>query len=211
MEETRKADLSDKVAKTISVIFHPLFMPVYGMIIIFSAPTLFGYLPFSVKKVLFLIVLINNVLLPLSLLPYLRFRNHITSWSIDNRKERMIPLFIASILYAATSYIIIRYPVPLFIKTFIMGIFILSLSLTAINLWWKISIHSTAAGSIAALLFVLSVKMNSALLWPLLIVITGAGLTLSARLRLNAHSPSEVWSGFLLGFAIQGLLMWLIK
>jgi len=211
MEETRKKDLPDKAALTISVIFHPLLMPIYGMIIIFSAPTLFGYLPYDVKKVLFLIVLINDVLLPLSLIPYLRYRNHITSWSVDKRRERILPLFIATILYAATSYLIIRYPVPLLIKTFIMGIFIISLAVTAVNLWWKISIHSTAVGSIAALVFVLSVKMNSTLLWPMLIVITGAGLTLSARLRLNAHSPSEVWSGFFLGFTVQGLLMWLIK
>lgn len=105
-----------KTAKVISIAFHPLFMPLYGLIIIFSAPTLFGYLPANVKRILFFIVLINNVLLPISLLPYLRYRNHITSWSLENRKERMLPLFIATILYAATSYIIIRYPVPVFYK-----------------------------------------------------------------------------------------------
>jgi len=199
-----------KTAKVISIAFHPLFMPLYGLIIIFSAPTLFGYLPANVKRILFFIVLINNVLLPISLLPYLRYRNHITSWSLENRKERMLPLFIATILYAATSYIIIRYPVPVFIKTFIAGIFIISLSVTAINLWWKISIHSVAAGSIAALVLVLSIKMNSTLLWPLLLVIIGSGLTLSARLKLNAHSPLEVWTGFFFGFAGLGLLLWMI-
>jgi len=207
MENTGSEDFQYKLAKAISVIFHPVFMPLYGLIIIFSAPTLFGYLPFTVKKLLFLIVLTNNVLLPLSLLPYLRYRNHITSWSIDVRRERMLPLFIATILYAATSFIIIRYPVPFFLKTFILGIFILSLALSAITLWWKISIHSTAVGAIAALVLVLSFKMNSTLLWPLLIVITGSGLTLSARLKLNAHNPAEVWTGFLLGYIGLALLM----
>jgi hypothetical protein len=209
METSRTENIHSRIAKTISVIFHPLFMPVYGILIIFSAPTLFGYLPFSIKRLLLLILLINNVLLPLSLLPYLKYRNHITSWSIDNRKERMLPLFIATILYAATSYIIIRYPVPVFIKTFVFGIFIISLSVTALNMWWKISIHSTAAGAIAALVLVLSFKMNSPLLWPMLLVIISAGLILSSRLKLNAHNPSEVWSGFLLGYIGLGLLMWL--
>ena len=208
METSRTENILSLIAKTISVVFHPLFMPIYGIIIIFSAPTLFGYLPFSIKRLLLLIVLINNVFLPLSLMPYLRYRNHITSWSIDNRKERMLPLFIATILYAATSYIIIRYPVPVFIKTYIFGIFIISLSLTVLNRWWKISIHSTAAGAIAALVLVLSFKMNSPLLWPLLFVIFSAGLILSSRLKLNAHNPSEVWSGFFLGYFGLGLLMW---
>jgi hypothetical protein len=210
MENTETEGLLYKLAKAISIIFHPLFMPLYGMIIIFSAPTLFGYLPFTIKKLLFLIVLINNVLLPISLLPYLKYRNLITSWSIESRRERMLPLFIATILYAATSFIVIRYPVPFFIKTFILGIFIISLALSAITLWWKISIHSTAIGAIAALVLVLSIKMNSPLLWPLLIVFAGSGLTLSARLKLNAHSPAEVWSGFFFGYFGLGLLLWLI-
>jgi len=210
MEINRTGDLVERAAKIISVILHPVLMPVYGLIIIFSAPTLFGYLPFSIKRLLFIIVMINNVLLPISFLPYLRYRNYITSWSIDNRSERMLPMFIATILYAATSYLVIRYPVPFFIKTFILGVFLISLALTAINLWWKISIHSAAAGAIAALVLVLSFKMSSALLWPLLIVIIAAGLTLSSRLKLNAHSSGEVWSGFLLGYIGLGLLMWLI-
>lgn len=208
MEKSRTENIITLISKTVSVVFHPLFIPIYGIIIIFSAPTLFGYLPGSIKKLILLIVLINNVLLPLSLMPYLRYRNYITSWTIENRSERMIPMFIASILYAATSYIIIRYPVPVFIKTFILGIFIISLLLTALNMWWKISLHSAAAGAIAALVLVLSFKMNSPLLWPLMLVIVSAGLVLSSRLKLNAHSPAEVWSGFFLGYFGLGLLMW---
>jgi len=199
-----------KTAKAISVVFHPLFMPLYGLVLIFYTPTLFGYLPFNVKRILFLIVLVNNILLPLSLLPYLRYRNQITSWAMENRRERILPLFIATILYAATSYIIIRYPVPVFIKTFVMGIFIISLLITAVTLWWKISIHATAVGAVSALVLVLSVKMNSALLWPLLFIIFVSGLTLSARLKLNAHNPSEVWAGFFFGYASMGLIMFLV-
>jgi hypothetical protein len=210
METVRKEHLLNIFAKTVSVVFHPLFMPVYGIFIIFSAPTLFGYLPFSVKRLLLLIVMINNVLLPLSLLPYLRYRNHITSWAIDNRSERVLPLFIATILYAATSYIIVRYPVPGFIKSFILGVFIISLLVTVLNLWRKISIHSTAAGAVLALVLVLSLKMNSPLLWPLMIVLISTGLILSSRLKLNAHNPSEVWSGFFLGCSLMALLLWFI-
>ena len=210
MDKIRTDELLGKTAKAVSVVFHPLLMPLYGLVIIFYTPTLFGYLPFNVKRILFLIVLINNILLPLSILPYLMYRNQITSWAMENRRERILPLFITTILYAATSYLIIRYPVPVFIKTFILGIFIISFMITAITLWWKISIHATAAGSISALVLVLSVKMNSASLWPLLFILLVSGLTLSARLKLNAHNPAEVWIGFFVGCASMGLLMWLV-
>ena len=64
MNNVQDRDFLNKPAKIISAVFHPLFIPVYGMVIIFSAPTLFGYLPFTVKKLLLLIVLINNVFFP---------------------------------------------------------------------------------------------------------------------------------------------------
>src|SRR5665647_3985118 len=96
-------DQLDKLAKIISIIFHPLLMPVYGMAIIFSAPTLFGYLPFNMKKLLILIMLVNNVLLPLSLLPFFIRMNIISSWTITERKERNFPLIITTILYCITS------------------------------------------------------------------------------------------------------------
>lgn len=206
--ERSRTGISDTLAKIISVVFHPVFMPLYGMLIIFFSPTLYGYLPDAVKRLLLFVLLINNVFLPLSLLPYLKYRNHISSWSMDIRRERMLPLFIAAILYAATSYIIVRYPVPVFIKTFILGVFIVTLALTVINIWWKISIHATAAGALVALVIILSLKMDSLMLWHLLAVILSSGLVLSARLKLNAHNPPEVWWGFLSGLGVMGPLLW---
>lgn len=201
-------DLLNKLAKIISIIFHPLFMPVYGMAIIFSAPTLFGYLPFEVKKLLFLIVLVNNVLLPLALIPFFKYRNIISSWTIENRRERTIPLFITTILYFTTSYIIFRFPIPVFLKTFVFAAFFVSLAITIINLWWKISIHSAASGALIALVLILSFKMYSPLVWYLIAVIIVAGLVLSSRLKLNTHSPRQVWFGFLTGYLGFECFMW---
>lgn len=197
----------DKLAKINSIIFHPLFIPVYGMIIIFSAPTLFGYLPFTVKKLLLLIVLINNVLLPVSLLPFFRYKNLISSWTINNRIERNIPLIISSILYSLTSFIIFRLPIPIFLKSFILSVFILSVILTLINFWWKISLHSTGVGALISLVIILAFKMYTPLVWYLISVIIIAGIVLSSRLRLNTHSPLQVWLGFLTGFLGLSLFM----
>jgi len=193
-------DFPDKPAKIISVIFHPLFIPVYGMIIIFSSPTLFGYLPFEVKRLLLIIVLLNNVLLPLSLLPFLKYRNLISTWSVENRRERNIPLLLTTLLYSATSYIIMRFPLPVFLKSFIIAAFFISLAVTIINLWWKISIHSVGVGALTALVLILSLKMYTPLVWHLVFVIVTSGLVLSSRLKLNSHNPLQVWVGLLSGF-----------
>jgi hypothetical protein len=200
METEEQKDLLVKPAKIISIVFHPLLMPVYGMAIIFSAPTLFGYLPFNVKKLLLLIMLVNNILLPLSFLPFFIHRNVITSWAITERKERNIPLIITTILYCVTSFIIFRLPIPLFLKSFIFASAFLSLMVTVINLWWKISLHSVGAGALIGLVLMLSLKMLTPLDWYLSSVIIAGGLILSSRLKLNLHNPQQVWVGLSAGF-----------
>jgi hypothetical protein len=197
----------DQAAKILAVIFHPLLMPVYGLIIIFSAPTLLEYLSFNIKKLLLLLILINNILLPLSFFPFLIHRKIVTSWNLRERKERNIPLIITTFLYCATSFIIFRLPVPVFLKSFIFGFAFLSLMATVINFWWKISLYSMSAGAMISLVFMLSLKMLTPLEWYLISAVIVAGLILSSRLRLNLHSPRQVWVGLLAGFIGLSLFM----
>lgn len=194
-------------AKIVSVIFHPLLMPLYGMTIIFSAPTLFGYLPFEIKKLLFLIILVNNVLLPLSLMPFYYHRHIITSWNISERKERNVPLLISTILYATTSYIIFKFPIPVFLKTYIFSTTLLSVLVTVVNLRWKISLHSVGAGAIISLVLLLSIKMLTPLEGYLVLAFITGGLILSSRLKLNVHTPAQVWVGLSAGFFGLALFM----
>lgn len=207
MNKSTSADLSDKLAKTISVIFHPLLMPVYGLLIIFMAPTLLNYLPFDVKKLIVLIVLVNNILLPLSLIPFFVHNNMISSWFMNDRKDRVIPLIITTMLYCVTTYIVFRFPVPFFLKTFFLAAAFLSLVATLINLWWKISLHSMSSGVLFALVLILSIRMHTPLLWYLIPAILAAGMIMSSRLQLKLHDPLQVWSGFLAGFLGFSLFM----
>jgi hypothetical protein len=200
MTTSQAKDYYNTLSKFVSVIFHPLLMPVYGLIIIFSAPTLFGYLPFEVKKILLLVILVNNVFLPIALMPFFYNRKIISTWTIDDRKERRIPLLLTTILYGTTCYIIFKFPIPFFLKSFIYTSFFISLIVSIINFWWKISLHSAGAGALLAIVLFLSVKMNAPLEWYLVAVIIASGLVLSSRLKLNYHNPKQVWVGFLVGF-----------
>ncbi len=208
MQTDERSDFGDNLAKTFSIIFHPLLMPVYGLVLIFSAPTLFGYLPFGVKKLLMLIVLVNNVFLPISLMPFLYHRGVITTWTMDDRRERLIPLLLTTLLYGATSVIIFKFPLPLFLKTFLYGAFFLSALVTLINLRWKISIHAVAAGALIAVVLILSFRMYAPLVWHFISVVMVSGIVLSSRLKLNYHNPMQVWIGLFAGFA--GLILFMV-
>ena len=121
MTDYNSRNFSETLAKIISGIFHPLFMPLYGLLILFSAPTFLVYLPSEAKRILFFVVLINNVLIPLAMLPFFRYRNVITSYRIEDRNERIIPLLSASILYCTTSFIVFRFQIPFLLKSFIFA------------------------------------------------------------------------------------------
>ena len=205
MNEVKPIDSLNKAAKIISAIFHPILIPLYGLILIFSVPTIYSYMSLPVKKSLFLVLLINNVVLPLILLVFLKAKKIILSWEMESRGERLLPLFFATIFYAITSYIIIKFPTPIFIKTYFIGIFFVAASVTVINNWWKISIHAAASGALTALALVLSFRMYHVITLPLMIVIIVAGLMLSARLKLKYHTPAQAWLGFLVGFIVLGM------
>jgi hypothetical protein len=211
MEQEKGKELAGKAAKIISITFHPLLVPLYGLLAIFFAPTLFWYLPLRVKEILFFIFLINNVLIPLSLMPFLRYRNLITSWVIDERRERVIPLLISSLLYSVTSYIMFKLQIPVFVKAYSYSLALLAMVLMIINLSWKISLHSAGAGAMTAVIFVLSVKMGVPLPVQIAVTLLLSGIVLSARLILNSHEPREVYGGFITGFLIQGLFMILFQ
>ena len=200
----------DIAAKIFSLLFHPLLITVYGILIIFSSPALIGYIPITVKKILLIIILINNLLLPLSLIPYFKFRNIISSWFIEKRQERVLPLITTSFFYSVTVYITFRFHIPLLIKSFLITAAFLAIAVTVINFWWKISIHSTGAGAITALIIIMSIKMQIPLVWLLVAVIFTDGSLMSARLWLNAHTPGEVWTGFLLGILSTSLLLYFL-
>ena len=148
MTTGKTLSIDDRLAQIISGVFHPLLMPFYGLLIIFNAPALYGYLPLQVKRIMFFIILVENILIPVMLITYLKFRNIITTWTMDSRKERIMPLIMTSFFYVFTVYLTYRFHIPFFIKSFIICLAVLAVAVTIISFWYKISIHATAAGAL---------------------------------------------------------------
>lgn len=207
MPSASATTLSERLARIISMVFHPLLMPLYGLLIIFSAPTLFGYLPFVQKKFIIFILVTNNILLPFSVLPYLKWRKIITTWTVDKRSERVTPLALTTLFYFITVYVILKFTIPGLIKGFFLVTSLLSFTVTLINFWWKISIHSVGAGALTSMLLVLSFRLHASLTPFLIAIILVSGMVLSSRLRLQSHTPAEVWTGYLLGLAGMALFL----
>ncbi|MDQ4141322.1 MAG: hypothetical protein M3142_12475, partial [Bacteroidota bacterium] len=73
----------------------------------------------------------------------------------------------------------------------------------AISYFWKISAHSVGMGGALGFIILLHTwQPEERTLYLVSGTILLSGIVLSARLALNAHTPSQVYTGFLLGLAL---------
>ena len=85
---------------------------------------------------------------------------------------------------------------------FILSSLIAILVTMLITLRYKISIHMVGAGGLVALIGFLAFYLKVDLQFYLVISLVLAGITGTARLILKAHTPDQVYTGFLTGFSV---------
>ena len=186
----------------ISVLLHPVFMPVYALLMVFNSGTYLSYIPYEAKKYIFLVVLLNTVVIPLSLLPVFFYKKVIHGIAMEHRRERTIPLLVYTILLYVAYYFLARMQVPGILKSFILVSCQLVLLLSFVSWFWKISLHMAGIGGLTGLLVAMSVRLAVGLNLFLIVLILFAGLLGTVRLLLNEHNPAQVYAGYLLGFAV---------
>ncbi len=194
------------LARIVSLVFHPLLLATYLFtLFIFLFPAALeplkaeGHLTF-----LFLIFCVTFVLPALNVGMF-RMMGTIKSLEMKERKERIIPFIFITVLYIALTYLFYTKPRIGFhdnLLKFMIIIDALVLTATLTTFFYKVSVHSLAAWGLIGILIPLNkVLEDNTLFYPTLFVIVLTGLVMSARLKLNAHSPREVFVGSVLGFA----------
>lgn len=191
-----------KFSNFISYFFHPINFSIIGAVIYFL------FVPkyiFKQQEYIILVVLfIGTYIFPLILLFLMRKFKLINTYHLTTIEERKFPslifisitLFIGQWLYKTTVVNILS------LYYFGFGI---CLILTYIFLLFnrKISLHTSAIGGLIGfiLFFSFHYKINFIIL--LIICFTLSGIIASARLKLRAHSLSEVFIGLTLGICTQ--------
>jgi hypothetical protein len=201
-----------KTAELLSVIFHPLFIPLYGLLIIYSSPTLLSFIPSRLKMLIFLLVLTNNVLLPLALAAVLWVRGAITTFNARDRNERVILLTFALVMYTLTALLLLRMQVPNLFRAYFISIAVVTLITLLITTFYRLSLHAAGIGGLLVLIIFMVVFYDINTVWQLTTVVVVGGAVLSSRIWLDDHSPSEVWTGMVAGATVMGLsLFFLLK
>jgi hypothetical protein len=207
--------LENRLATIFTYLFHPLLIPTYGVCLLYN---LFGRFYFiSDNRIFFLllgIIFVSTCLLPV-ITTFLLFRTgFVTSLALNDRKERLLPYVLTTLYYLFAFYLTRNFPVPSGMGKAIRGFMIGATSALVItgciNLIWKISAHAVALGGLSGALLVLCLKLAYPPVDEFSLCILVTGVVAWARLKLAAHSQSQVYTGFGLGlFCMVFLMIWL--
>ncbi|MCF8335783.1 MAG: hypothetical protein K9H65_04190 [Bacteroidales bacterium] len=189
-------------AKIISIVFNPLLMPTFGLLILFNSDTYYSMLPFHTKKVIFIIVFITTCLLPLAFIPLFLYQNLLKNFEMPSIKERIIPFATIGILYFIGYLILNQMDVPSTIANVLLAGTIIIFIMLFITLRWKISGHMAGIGALTGAILTFSYFLETNFIIYLLASIFIAGLLGTSRLILEHHTPSQIYSGFGLGLTV---------
>ena len=200
-----------RIAKVISYIFHPLFIPFYTILVLLSSDTyMLLMIPLKGKLLLFGIVLLTTVLLPLFTSFFLIRMKIIHSIFPKTRAERIYLLLNVAIFYYLTYYLLKGTHASIVFNYFMLGSTFLVICSLIITFFYKISLHMIATGGLLGGIFGLTFGHSVDLTGFILVLILFAGLMGSARLKIDSQKPAEVYYGFLVGITVMFLLFILI-
>ncbi len=192
-------------ARIISVLFHPIFVPVY--VVFFLINTHHGlfasFTDWGKTKVLIMAFLMYGFF-PVITVLLLKALGFIDSVFLRTRKDRIIPFVACIIWYFWIWHVWRNIPEPGYPREmvlFAMGVFLTSSAGFMANIYMKVSMHGLAMGTLLA--FVLYMAATQGMQYGLYVsvAIFLTGLVCTARLIISDHTQKEIYVGLLIGAA----------
>lgn len=204
--DSSKSPAITGLANIVSVICHPVFMPLVMSIVLWKlAPA--GFTGMSDKQLMLLFVSIgvSTAFFPLFAILLMKPLGFISSYKMPSARERTIPLMATMIFYFWISHVLSNMAgaVPQILKIMMLGNFWGIILIFIANIFTRVSMHTAAAGGIIGIIIVLMMSTSVNMILPLFAAILLAGIIGSARLYLGAHQRGDVWLGYIIGIIVQ--------
>lgn len=157
----------------------------------------------NLRLVVIFIFCFTFVLPAINLILFKYFGN-ISSLLMETRQERIVPFTFISLTYILVTFLFFfKLPFSDSFNKLMIVVTLLVVSATIATFFAKVSVHSLALWGLLGVLLPLcraSEGMTMVLVTGLVFVV--AGVVMSARLYLDAHTPKEVLAGSAIGFAV---------
>jgi len=209
-------------ARILSYVFHPINIPIFGLIILYNVDTLpksflkidsLFHINYELKKMLLLLFVLFTWIGPLVMILGLKRSGAIDSLQMHLREERNAPIVFMMVFYLVffglMKFQIPQGIVPRFIESIILGAAVGLFCARLANNQMKISLHTLGLGMLSGSFYAYLLSQALYPLWLLPAVFLLSGIVASARIVMGSHNHKELLWGFSLGFLAQFITAWL--
>lgn len=211
-DEMRHSKFLRFLSKLVSYLLHPVFLPT-AMAAAVCWLNISGFAGITTATRLKWIGITGylTIFFPIITLLLIWKLKFVKSIYLETQKDRIIPLIAVMIYYFWIYQVFSReFHAPLMLNVLFLGAFWGIILLFMGNIFFKMSMHTTAAGGMIGLMLILMFTGQINFLIPFLITLLIAGLIGTARMILNAHSPLEIWSGYFAGLIAMVGAYWFL-
>lgn len=199
-------------ASLISYLFHPVFMPVLLSVVLWRLmPAAFAGMTPKVLVFRFISLAMTTIFFPLLVVALLRALGFLKSIHMRVSTDRVIPLIATMTFYFWAQQVFSHQTdTPKIINILLLGSFWGIILLFIGSIFFKISMHTTAAGGAIGIMIVLLALSPFNMLPALFSAIIIGGIVGTARLILREHTPAEIWMGYAIGLVVQLGAWWYV-
>ncbi len=222
MSNSNPNKVSQLVAQIISVLLHPVFMPlIAALMLYYFMPLSFSEIENKVTASWLLMLVINTIVYPLLTIALLKGLGFIKSIYLKDVKERVIPLIGIMVFYFWAYWVVHNMgvaqksdlstelttvgaaKVPIAAHILLLGNFWGIIALFIVTIFMKVSMHSAGVASLVGFTIIMMLLSASFMPLALAIALAAAALVGWARYAVGAHSAKELWLGYGIGIAAQ--------
>lgn len=200
------------VAEVVSVILHPLFVPLIGAWLVVQAhPMQFAIFDDKMLFRLYASVITNMIILTGFTVLVLKLVHFISSVRLPTQRDRVIP-YVATMTFYFWAFLVMKHQkqIPLVLTAFILGCFIAVVLAFISNIKLKISMHALGMGGLLGLMFSFFGNSYFYIGLPLAIIILLGGVVCTCRMILGEHNLREIYLGAMFGVLAQLIAVWIL-
>lgn len=188
------------IAKIISYIFHPIFIPVYlCWFVVNTQSYLFAAFSSWEKTVFILRFGVMYIMFPLVSVLLMKAVGFVSSFQLKTQRDRIIPYVVCMIYYWWMWYVLHNQSFPREFTILSFAIFLTSIGGLMANISMKVSMHAMASGIMVAFVIMLAFSQDISFGIYISLAILLTGLICTSRFIASDHTAREIYGGLLIG------------
>ncbi len=194
-------------SKVVTVLLHPLLMPVYCTLLTLFGATPYGGLPHDINVRVLRAVGIFACANPLMVIGAFIIMGKVSELEMPSRAERVWPLLASGCAIGLSLLALNVHNTPRPLLGMILGESLALLLAGLCSLRWKVSLHAIGSGALLAYVSETGMAYHLDFAPWAAAAFVCAGLTAWARLYANAHTWRQLLGGYAAGVIVMGVTM----